>query len=194
MAWLKIDIFLTILGGFLAAGAGLLVWLAQEKVRAHRMVSYVKTALREDLEFSIETYERLMSDWNKTKIVWLVYIDALNESRKRYYENKGYIFLLNENLRKKLFKYYRASDDIIHMLEYLQKRRYDLQRQYAGTVRDLMIRDSKDLESAKKRVQEIFIDEEIEYNRIPESIEGYFQKLLATQHDAQELLRDINSS
>jgi hypothetical protein len=97
----------------------------------------------DDLKSSVELYDRVLSEWEKTQIVWFTTLNELRESRQTYLKNRDALVLINNgSLRQRLFRYYHRSADQINLLENQRRRKYEIQSRLNDLVRDLQLRDA----------------------------------------------------
>ena len=132
-----------VVGGFLAAGTGWFLQNRQEAARIDRSRRLMIVGLRDDLKSSIELYDRILDEWDKSGIVWFTTINELRESRQIYLRNRELLVLLkSEESRQRIFRYYHRSADHLNLLENQQRRKYDIQSKLTEVTRDLQLRDS----------------------------------------------------
>ncbi len=99
-------------------------------------------ALRDDLKSSIDLYDRVEDEWQKSGIVWFTTLNELRESRQSFVKNREMLVLLEEEeLRQRIFRYYHRSSDHLGLLENQQRRKYDIQSKLNDVMRDLQLRD-----------------------------------------------------
>jgi hypothetical protein len=77
-------------------------------------------ALTIDLETSIEIFEKIKSDWDKTHQVWFENTIELREYRKFYQLYPDNVLLFSESRRKRIMNYYIKTDKLIRILEELK--------------------------------------------------------------------------
>jgi hypothetical protein len=99
--------------------------------------------ITDDLKSSIDLYDRVIDEWEKSQIVWFTTLNEHRESRQTYIKNRDWMALLNdEGLRQRLFRYYHRSADHINLLENQQRRKYDIQTKLNDVIRDVQMRNS----------------------------------------------------
>ncbi len=172
------EILATILGGFLAACTG---WFLQSRLEASR-ISHSRNLLiagmTDDLSTSVELYDRVIEDWQKSHTVWFNLIDELFESRHVYTNNRDWLTLIPDNeLRKTVYQYYRKSAQHLLQLRNAQQRKYDIDRIYKTQLQDFRIRNPGiDIEEAKRVVTDAMSAESNELDNLergmPELVAG----------------------
>jgi len=172
------EIIAAIIGGFLAAGTGWFLQVRLEASRLDRLKRLLFLGMTDDLRNSIELYDRIAEDWEKSKIIWFNLITELFESRHIYTNNKDWITLIeDENLRKEIFQYYRKSANHLLQLQNSQQRKYDIQNRFNMLVQDLRIRNPQlSLQDAQNNISTTMVAENNELNyldqQIPDLVNG----------------------
>lgn len=87
---------------------------------------YFSEALLFDLENSINLYDRLKSDYDKTKSIWFEHLSELREYRSKYEQFHENILLFSEPLRKRVFNYYAKTKWLINVLQDNQLRKQEI--------------------------------------------------------------------
>lgn len=171
------QIIAALLGGVLAAGTGWFLQVRLESSRADKTRELLKTGICDDLNHSLGLYEKIDEEWDKTKIVWFSTLNELKESRQTYKDNRNWIVLFESaDLRKRIFQYYLRSSELIDMLEYRQRRKYELEDKYNRLVSDIKLRNpGMEHQEASELAISYMSDEDSEYrqllNNIPEAIQ-----------------------
>jgi len=184
------QIIAALVGGFLAAGTG---WFLQNRIevsRLKRLKQLLIVGISDDLKSSIELYDRVIDEWEKSQIVWFTTLNELRESRQTYLKNRDWMVLINdEGLRQKLFKYYHRSADHINLLENQQRRKYDIQSKLNDVIRDLKIRNNQlTQEQALEQAVRLMHAEDQELFGINNFIPSGIQRMRDFKGEAKELL------
>ncbi|MBU4262262.1 MAG: hypothetical protein KKC76_10395 [Proteobacteria bacterium] len=184
------QIIAALVGGFLAAGTG---WFLQNRIevsRLKRLKQLLIVGISDDLKSSIELYDRVIDEWEKSQIVWFTTLNELRESRQTYLKNRDWMVLINDEvLRQKLFKYYHRSADHINLLENQQRRKYDIQSKLNDVIRDLKIRnDQLTQEQALEQAVRLMHAEDQELFGINNFIPSGIQRMRDFKGEAKELL------
>lgn len=187
------ELIAAVVGGFLAAGTG---WLLQNRLEASRVKRTTRlmlVAICDDLKSSVDLYDRVLDQWEKTQIVWFTTINEIRESRMSYLKNREMLVLLeNETLRQRLFRYYHRSGDHLSLLENQQRRRYDIEGKLNDIIRDLQIRDlSQPRELARKQAITLMHSEDQELVGINTLLPQNIQRLRDFKIEAKELLAEL---
>ena len=128
------------LGGFLAAGTGWFLDRQRETSKLRRTRHLLVRAILDDLTYSMQIYDKVSEEWEKTKIVWFSTLNELKQSRQPYMNSKDWIVVLDdEELRREIFRYYLQSTDRITYLENAQNRKYALDRIYNDLLRQIKL-------------------------------------------------------
>ena len=134
------DILSAIIGGFLAAGTGWFLQTRLEAARLARTKQLFLLAITDDLTNSIELYDRIAEDWEKSRIIWFNLISEVSDSRHIFQNNKDWITLVTkEQLRKDILQYYRRSANHLLRLQNAQQRKYDIENRFDALVQDLRL-------------------------------------------------------
>lgn len=184
------EIIATIIGGILAAGTGWFLQNRAEKDRTVKSRHLLTTAICDDLQHAITLYEKVDDEWEKTKTVWFATLNELRESRQTYQNSKNWIVLFeNADLRKKIFRYYLRSSDLINNLEYQQRRKYELETKFNDLVRDIKYKTPQlSHDEAMKDAISYMTQEEAEYLRLKEIVPENVKKLDKFKSEAKELV------
>lgn len=190
------EIFAAVVGGFLAAGTGWFLQSRLEASRQKRLAQLFILGVRDDLKSSIDLYDRLMDEWEKSQTVWFTTINELRESRQTYQKNRDWLILLkNESIRQRLFRYYHRSADHLTLVENQQRRKYEIQSKLTELVRDIQLRDSTlSREAAVAQAVGLMHAEDQELVGINTSLPQGVQKLRDFRGEAKELLASLPES
>lgn len=185
------QIIATLIGGFLAAGTG---WFLQSRLeisRIRKTRNLLTAGICDDLNHSLSLYEKVEEEWGKTKTVWFSTLNELKESRQTYKDNKNWIVLFeNTDARKRIFKYYLKSAEIIDILEYQQRRKYELENKYNGLVSDIRLKNPTiEQKEASKLAISYMESENSEYLRLQDGIPETVAKLGKFNGEAKELIK-----
>ena len=123
--------------------------------------------------------ERVQNERDKTKIVWLATLTELRESRQTYEKNKDWIVIFEDaDIRKRVFRYYLRSSDLINSLEYQQRRKYELEGKFNDLVRDIKVKTPElSLDQARETAISFMQQESDEYRGLEASLPMAFCKL-----------------
>jgi len=183
-----------IIGGFLAAGAGWFLDRKREEARLSKVRSLLSTGISDDLQHSIQLYDRILEDWERSKVVWFATLIELRESRQTYLNNKDWIVLFDDSqLRVKLFRYYLKSADLINTLEYRQRRKYEIENKFNDLIRTLKLQNPTFTHDDAVRTAVSYMEtEDKEYTFLKESIPEAVNKLPTFKSEAKELLDRVS--
>ena len=93
-------------GGFLAASTGWFLDRRREKAKVKQLRKLLTTGIGDDLQHSIDLYDKIADEWEKTKTVWFATLNELRESRQTYLNNKDWVTIFEDaELRTKIFRY-----------------------------------------------------------------------------------------
>ncbi|MEO6696385.1 MAG: hypothetical protein ABIN45_00070 [Gammaproteobacteria bacterium] len=187
------EIIAAVIGGFLAAGTGWFLQNRAEKDRTNKTRHLLTTAICDDLQHAITLYDKVDDEWEKTKTVWFATLNELRESRQTYQNSRDWIVLFkNADLRKKIFRYYLRSSDLINNLEYQQRRKYELETKFNDLVRDIKYKSPQlTQEDAMKVATSYMTQEDAEYHRLKESVPENVKKLDKFKSEAKELVSEL---
>ena len=148
------------------------------------------------MKSSVDLYDRVVDEWEKSQTVWFTTVNELRESRQTYQKNRAWLVLLkNEGLRQRLFRYYHRSADHLGLLENQQRRNYEIQTKLNDLVRDLQFRDgSLTRESALKQAVSLMHAEDQELGGLNSLLPQNIQKLKDFKGEAKELLAVLPES
>lgn len=186
----------TILGGLLAAGAG---WFVQNRIEASRIDRQRQLMLQgidDDLSNSIELYDQLAADWERSKIVWFNLLTELGDSRHTYVNNRDFMLLVRDkDLRNRIVRYYRKSGHHLLSLQNAQQRKYDIEARYTQAVQQYLLANPDLQEEQVREVVARSMDkesQELTYwnEQLPTLVAG----LERFKSEARELLREIKKA
>ncbi|MGK2873795.1 MAG: hypothetical protein ACSLFL_16315 [Alphaproteobacteria bacterium] len=185
-----------LIGGALSAGTGWVLDRSREKARISKLRELLIIAICDDLQHSINLYEKIAEDWEKTNTVWFPTLNEIKESRYTYQNNKDWIHVFdNAELRRGIFRYYLQSADCINTLENQQRRKYELRSKFNDTVRKIRFDDSKMTKEDASNLAIQYMDEEDqEFRSFEKSIPESISKLFHFKSKAEGLLRDLKKS
>jgi hypothetical protein len=136
------EIIAALIGGILAAGTGWLLERQREKTRLDQARKLLTRAICDDLTHSLQLYDKVAEEWEKTKTIWFATTNELKESRQPYVNSKDWIAVFDdEDLRRKIFRYYLQSSDRINALEYQQRRKYEIEGKLNDMIHNIKFRD-----------------------------------------------------
>lgn len=191
------EIIATVIGGFLAAGTGWFLQWRLEKSRLNRLKKLFLVGIKDDLNNSLELYNRLIEDWEKTQIIWFTTLNEFNESREVYVRNKDWITLLpDESTRKKILQYYRRSANHLVQLQNAQQRKYDITQKFNqltaqlyATRKATVIKVNLPLQDAKNEALLLMEDEATEMKNLGDKhLPELVHKLERFRTEAKDIL------
>ncbi len=189
------EILAAIVGGFLAAGAG---WFVQSRIEASRESRHKKLLLlgiTDDLTNSLELYDQLTEDWERSRIVWFKLLTEIGDSRQIYVNHRSSIVLIkSESLRNRILQYYRKSGNHLLALQNAQQRKYDIQGKYNLAVQNQQLQNHDlSLEAAQAIVVQAMTAEsdELAYwnDHLPVLVAGV-QRFKDDAREIRELLKN----
>lgn len=185
-----------VIGGFLAACAGLIVEWRKGTNREKNLSRLFSTAITDDLKNSISLYEKIQEDWSKSSLIWFVTINELRKSRQTYEKYNEHVLLFKSpELRQRISKYYLRSETLISTLETMQNRKYFIDNKYKQTLIDIKIREgSLADEAVTAKAEELMKNEATELKWINDSIPKSVNKLDSLITEAQNLLDKISET
>jgi len=182
-----------VIGGMIAAGAGWFVTLRIEKYRLRQIGSLLALGIRDDLERSGLLYERIASDWKKTNDVWHETLNELRESRQAYLNQRDSLVLFDDaELRKRLFRYYLRSGELVNQLEYEQTRRFAIKRDYNYLAQTIMARgEANTWPEAYQVALSQMKQQDIEYANLNDSTADGIKRIESLISEADQLRKDM---
>lgn len=191
----QVEIVSAIIGGFLAAGTGWLLQHRLESGRLKRTKQLLLLGITDDLANSIELYDRITEDWEKSKIVWFNLLNELSESRHVYTNNKDWITLIeDEQLRKDILQYYRKSANHLLLLQNSQQRKYDIQGRYNSLVQEFRLQHPQvELDAAQKQVATNMSIESEELASLDKQLPELVSGLSRFRSNAKSMLESLKS-
>lgn len=188
-------ILASVIGGLLAAGTGwLLDWQRQLAIMRRARQLFV-TGILDDLQHSLTLYDKIEDEWEKTKTVWFSTLNELRESRQTYITHKDSVLLLDSpDIRKRLFRYYLKTNELVSQLEYQQQRIYEIQRRFRELHNNVSI-NQPDLnqDQVGTLVFQIMKDEHGEFTNTQASLPATVEKLKSYKTDASELANELKN-
>ena len=187
------EIIAAIVGGMLAAGTGWLLERRREAARLTQARKFLTRAICDDLSHSLQLYEKVAEEWEKTKTVWFATTNELKESRQPYLNSKDWVAVFDdEELRRKIFRYYLQSADRINVLEYQQRRKYEIEGKLNDMVRNIKFRDpSVSQDAAVKMAVGYMEPENKEYENLLTLIPETVNKLAQFKGRAEDLIAQL---
>ena len=187
------QVLAALLGGFLAAGTGAYLQSRLEKNRLLKAKQLLITAIKDDLENSVELYQRVKEDYDKSKIFWFHHLGEFNESRTTVIRNWDYFYLIeDEKIRKRFLKYYTKSYQAMTALQGYQQQKYGLETKLNDTVQKLMLDDNRlTHEIATTKAIELMKRENLDYAFITEDLPKKIGDLNCFKQDANGLLSEL---
>ncbi|MFQ5661431.1 MAG: hypothetical protein ACE5GZ_13500 [Gammaproteobacteria bacterium] len=184
------QIIAAVVGGFLAAGTGWFLDWRREKAKLKQLRKLLTTGICDDLQHSISLYEKVAEEWDKMKTVYFATLNELRESRQTYQNNKDWVTIFDKpELRKKIFRYYLQSADRFNVLEYQQRRKYEIENKLNDLVRNIKFQDPAiSHDDALKTALGYMEAESQEYNNLTQSIPDSIAKLNQFKSTAEDLL------
>jgi hypothetical protein len=184
-----------VVGGFLAAGAGLLVEYRKNVSREKKLRALFKTAIIDDLKNSLNLYEKIQEEWSKSNLIWFVTLDEIRKSRRIYEKFYEHILLFkSEDLRQKVFKYYQKSETLIASLGELQKEKYRVDNERKNLLTRIRAQTpSISDEAINGQVKEAMKDDQIAIQWVNDELTRSINKLNNIIGEAQNLLDKISS-
>ena len=187
------ELLSAMLGGFLAAGTGWLLQIQIERQKVARIRKFLSIAIADDLEHSLNIYDRIEDEWSMTSTIWFSSLNELRESRAVFNNNKDSIISFNDQkIRRRIFKYYLKSSELIGLLDFYQRRRYELQGKFNDMVTNIKINENGiSEEKAKEIALSIMHQEDEEFKKIENAIPETIKKLLGQKLEATELMTSL---
>jgi hypothetical protein len=99
------------------------------------------------------------------------------------------------DLRKKIFRYYLRSAQLMDTLEYQQRRKYDLEDKFNSLISDIKVRHQG---IEHKKASEIAISymqsENEEYILLEQNIPEYVKKFASFKGEAKQLISELKGN
>lgn len=185
------DAGLTVLGGALAAAAGLYINYYQNKISRKESLRRISIAVHDDLERAIPLYEKITAEY---KGFVAIYLDSINEfyiSRELYENLKGNLFLFTDKkLREEIHNYYAESSITMKHLEFSDEKINNIFKE--GTQEIWTAKEKEKNEIVKKSLTDMALQKS--KKATDEALElrlEWAKKLLEHKHSAQNLLSKI---
>ena len=187
------EIIAALIGGILAAGTGWFFERRREMAQLDRARKILTRAICDDLTHSFQIYDKIAEEWEKTKTVWFASTNELKESRQAYVNSKDWIAVFDdEELRRKIFRYYLQSSDRINTLEYQQRRKYEIEGKLNDMIRNIKFRDSSlSHEDALKMALGYMQNESKEYDNLLAVLPETVNKLAQFKGRAEDLTAQL---
>lgn len=185
----------TFTGAFVAAAVGYLFEVKRENSRMAKARRLLRVAISDDLQHSVSLYDKIAEEWEKTHTVWFSTLNELRESRFTYQNNKDWIHVFeNQGLRRSIFRYYLQSAERINILEYQQRRKYEIQSRLNETLRDIKFKDPTIKHEHALQLAFNFMEgESREFDNLMRLIPESIQQLSLFQNDAQHLIEQLKA-
>lgn len=185
----------SVIGGLLAAGTGwLLDWQRQRAILQRHTVLFL-TGIIDDLQHSLTLYDKIEEEWEKTKTVWFSTLNELRESRQTYFAHKDLIVLINNaDTRKRLFRYYLKTNELVNSLEYQQQRLYEIQRRFRELHNNISLNQpGLNQDQVADLVLNIMKDENSEYTHTQATLPATVEKLKSFKPYCLELINELKT-
>jgi len=189
----SLTVLSTFLGGAIAAITAVYLEQRKETKRLSQLRNIIKDGILDDLSHSLTLYDRIQDEWEKSKVVWFSTITEFQESRQTYTQHRDYVLLLNnQELRKKLFRYYLKTNEQLNLAQYQQQRIYDIGRKYKELLRDIGLR-SPELppEESQSLAMHIMKDENAELIRLQSDMPQTVNRIFTFKAEAQEIINEL---
>lgn len=185
----------SVIGGLLAAGAGVMLDSFRENRQQKRGRNLLVTAICDDLDHSLKVYDSIQTTWLEFKFVQFSLLNELKESRQPYHNNKDWVVIFEDpELRRDVFRYYLQSSQSINSLEYNQNRKYAIDERYNETRSKIELEHPQlSNEEIKKKTLESMPKEVSEYTQIDRLISEQLSKLFLYKKTAQKLSEQFKS-
>ena len=182
-------------GAFLASGTGYVFELRRVSSRLSNGRKLLKIAIQHDLNHALTVYDKIADEFEKTQTVWFSTLNEVRESRFTYHNNKDWIHVIDdENLRRRIFRYYLQSTDRVNNLEFQQRWKYEITAKLNDAIRDIKIREPEiDHDSTLKRAVGYMESENAEYQNLLQAIPDSVNKLSQFKTEAQDILRRLDN-
>lgn len=182
---------LTILGGAIAAAAGLSVEWWKDLRRLSRTREVITTAIRDDLSNVDAIYDRIIEEWNRTRIVWFATTGEFGASRQAYLKNSDWTVVLTDPaLRRDIVSYYQRSFQVVSMLETAQRRKYELQAKLNELTRAMQLQ-GHEYAAAQAAAAAMMVPESQELQYIEQALPESIDRTRDMRNEAAALLRRL---
>jgi hypothetical protein len=184
-----------IVGGFIAGCTGWFIDWKRENRKFQALRNFLITGICDDLQHSVGLFDKIHEEYEKTGIIYFTTLNELKESRYVYHNNKDWMAIFDDgDLRKKIFKYYLQSNNAIHMLEFFQQRKYDIE----ARVDELAIKIKSEnptfsQEEALKQAIGYMSKEHTEYENLPKHISQFANKLKDFKTTAETIITKLKT-
>lgn len=178
-----------VLGGGLAATAGILVEVWKEWRRKVALRDAITLLIKDDLKNVQPIYERIVEDWHRAHIVSFSTTAEFGASRAAYLKNSDWIVFLDDaELRRDLVRYYQKSYEVIAMLETNQRRKYEIERELNQLARTMAIQYGRDYEGAKASAAALMVPEAQELKHTETALPETINRVRDMKAEAEKLL------
>jgi hypothetical protein len=170
------QIIASIAGGAIAAGTGWFIDWKRENRKFQNLRKLLITGVCDDLQHSLTLFDKISDEYEKMRTIYFATLNEFKESRHVYRNNKDLMTIFEDSeLRKSIFKYYLQSSDTINMLEFDQRRKYEIENKLNELVTKIKSENSSiSDDDAGKQALGYMVKENNEYNdlnnRIPQSV------------------------
>lgn len=188
-------ILASVIGGLLAAGTGWLLDWQRQRAFLRRTKQLFLTGILDDLHHSLTLYDTIQDEWEKSKTVWFSSLNELRESRQTYVTHKDSVVLIDSpDARKRLFRYYLKTNELVNQLEYQQQRIYEIQRRFRELHNNVSL-NQRELtqEQVGALVFRIMSDENTEFTNTQAALPSTIEKLRSFKSDCLELINELKS-
>ena len=187
------QIILTVLGGMIAASAGLYVDKIRQRDILKKQRELFKISICDDLSYSIELYDKIFDEWEKTKTVWFTTLNELKGSRQVYLNMRDWIIIITKpETRKQIFRYYQKSTELINLIEYQQQRKGIIDARYTDYLRKVNDEFPEiGQQEADNRARQLLGDEANEFDQASNFLDHNINKLKEYRDKAKELLHEL---
>lgn len=122
-------------------------------------------------------------------------MNELRESRHAYDKSKEAVIIFDDdNLRRKIFRYYLKTTERINLLEYQQRRKQEIEKKFNELRRDIQIREPKlSPQEVEKVAITLMANENAEYESLRASIQSIVDKLGQFKSEAEALLAELKT-
>ncbi len=185
----------SVVGGILAAGTGWLLDWQRQRAGLRRTKQLFITGILDDLHHSLTLYDTIQDEWEKSRTVWFSSRNELRESRQTYVtHNDSVVLIESADARKRIFRYYLKTNELVNQLEYQQQRLYEIQRRFRELHNNVSLKQSElTQEQVGALVLQIMSDENTEYTSIQEALPSTIEKLRSFKSDCLELTNELKS-
>lgn len=183
------------IGGILAAGTGWFLDWRRQQDHLQRQKNLFLIGIIDDLQHSLTLFDKIDEEWDKTKTVWFSTLNELRESRQTSLAHKDSVVVLkNQDTRKRLFRYYLKTNELVGQMEYQQQRIYEIQRRFRELHNNISIRQPEMPQTdVSNLVLTIMKDENAEFTQLAAGLPATVEKLKGYKTDCMELLNELKT-